>query len=72
LETASARQFWGSRYDREDYLFGEAPNAFLAGHDGPQLNPGLAMRLRPLIVPAILAFAFAFAAPAQAQQPNRY
>lgn len=31
LETVSARQFWNSRYDREDYLFGEAPNAFLTG-----------------------------------------
>jgi len=31
LEPVSARQFWDSRYDREDYLFGEAPNAFLAG-----------------------------------------
>jgi len=30
LETVSARQFWDSRYDREDYLFGEAPNTFLA------------------------------------------
>lgn len=30
METVSARQFWDSRYDREDYLFGEAPNTFLA------------------------------------------
>lgn len=30
MESTSAREFWDSRYDREDYLFGETPNAFLA------------------------------------------
>lgn len=26
----AAQEYWNTRYDREDYLFGEAPNAFLA------------------------------------------
>jgi SAM-dependent methyltransferase len=35
-----ARTFWDARYDRDDYLFGEAPNAFLAAQAG-RLSPGL-------------------------------
>lgn len=31
---------WDQRYARDDYLFGEAPNAFLA-RQAPRLNPGM-------------------------------
>ncbi|MDP3403704.1 MAG: class I SAM-dependent methyltransferase [Brevundimonas sp.] len=40
MDADAARQFWNSRYDRPDYLFGEAPNAFLASQSG-RLTPGL-------------------------------
>lgn len=42
MDADAARQFWNSRYDRPDYLFGEAPNAFLASQSG---------RLTPLTPP---------------------
>lgn len=35
-----AREFWNIRYDREDYLFGETPNAFLASQ-AARLLPGM-------------------------------
>lgn len=37
---ASEQQFWDQRYDRSDYVFGEAPNAFLA-REGHRLRPGM-------------------------------
>lgn len=36
----AAREFWNTRYDRDDYLFGEDPNAFLAAH-ADRLRPGM-------------------------------
>lgn len=39
MDDADAREFWNSRYDREDYLFGEAPNAFLTAQ-AHRLTPG--------------------------------
>ncbi len=35
-----AREFWNARYDRDDYLFGKAPNAFLASQKD-RLKPGM-------------------------------
>lgn len=40
METDTARQFWNSRYDRPDYLFGETPSAFLVTQ-ADRLTPGL-------------------------------
>ncbi|MDP3404253.1 MAG: class I SAM-dependent methyltransferase [Brevundimonas sp.] len=40
MDTEAARQFWNGRYDRPDYLFGEAPNAFLVSQSA-RLMPGL-------------------------------
>lgn len=40
MDPVAARAFWDSRYDREDYLFGEAPNAFLAAQ-AERLTPGM-------------------------------
>lgn len=40
MDPAAARDFWNSRYDRQDYLFGEAPNAFLAAQVD-RLKPGM-------------------------------
>lgn len=36
----AAREFWNTRYDRDDYLFGEGPNAFLATQ-AERLRPGM-------------------------------
>lgn len=33
------RQTWDARFDRDDYIFGTAPNVFLAGQR-PRLSPG--------------------------------
>lgn len=40
MDSVAARDFWNSRYDRQDYLFGEAPNAFLAAQV-ERLQPGM-------------------------------
>ena len=40
MDSVAARDFWNSRYDRQDYLFGEAPNAFLAAQ-AERLKPGM-------------------------------
>lgn len=40
MTESSPREFWNNRYDRQDYLFGEAPNAFLAAQAG-RLKPGM-------------------------------
>lgn len=37
---ASEQQFWNQRYDREDFVFGEAPNAFLV-RESHRLRPGM-------------------------------
>lgn len=37
----ASRDFWNNRYDRDDYLFGETPNAFLA-EQASRLRPGMA------------------------------
>lgn len=36
----AAREFWNARYDRDDYLFGEGPNAFLVAQ-ASRLHPGM-------------------------------
>ena len=40
MDSVAARDFWNSRYDRQDYLFGETPNAFLAAQIA-RLQPGM-------------------------------
>ena len=40
MDPIAARDFWNTRYDRQDYLFGEAPNAFLAAQID-RLTPGM-------------------------------
>lgn len=40
MQPSSTADFWNARYDREDYLFGEVPNAFLASQAG-RLKPGM-------------------------------
>ncbi|OYX79307.1 MAG: SAM-dependent methyltransferase, partial [Brevundimonas sp. 32-68-21] len=40
MDPITARDFWNNRYDRQDYLFGETPNAFLAAQIN-RLTPGM-------------------------------
>lgn len=40
MDTNAALLFWNGRYDRPDYLFGEAPNAFLVSQCG-RLTPDM-------------------------------
>ena len=40
MDPIAARDFWNTRYDRQDYLFGEAPNGFLAAQID-RLTPGM-------------------------------
>ena len=40
MDSVAARDFWNSRYDRQDYLFGKTPNAFLAAQIA-RLQPGM-------------------------------